>query len=81
MTPLQKLPKTVGDLSKIIVVKGFKKSPKVQKNCQIWTHCPTPGAMVRVVIFKKDLIENPVWDSNTTEETLYKVSQIHVYNI
>ena len=31
MTPLQKLPKTVGDLSKIIVAKGFKKSPKVQK--------------------------------------------------
>ena len=31
MTPLQKLPKTVGDLSKIIVTKGFKKSPKVQK--------------------------------------------------
>ena len=31
MTPLQKLPKTVGDLSKIIVANGFKKSPKVQK--------------------------------------------------
>ena len=31
MTPLQKLPKTVRDLSKIIVTKGFKKSPKVQK--------------------------------------------------
>ena len=28
---LQKLPKTVGDLSKIIVSKGFNKSPKVQK--------------------------------------------------
>ena len=25
------MPKTVGDLSKIIVAKGFKKSPKVQK--------------------------------------------------
>ena len=31
LTPLQKLPKTVGDLSKVIVAKGFKKSPKVQK--------------------------------------------------
>ena len=30
-TPLQKLPKTVGDLSKIIVAKGFKNPPKVQK--------------------------------------------------
>ena len=27
--PLQKLPKNVGDLGKLIVVKGFKKSPKV----------------------------------------------------
>ena len=27
----KKLPKTVGDLSKLIVAKGFKKSPKVQK--------------------------------------------------
>ena len=31
LTPLQKLPKTVGDLSKIIVARGFKKSPKEQK--------------------------------------------------
>ena len=31
MTPLQKLPKNVGDLGKIIVAKGFKKFPKVQK--------------------------------------------------
>ena len=29
--PLQKLPKNVGDLGKLIVAKGFKKSPKVQK--------------------------------------------------
>ena len=27
----QKLPKTVGDLGKLIVAKGFKKLPKVQK--------------------------------------------------
>ena len=31
MTPLQKLPKNVGDLGKLIVAKGFKKLPKVQK--------------------------------------------------
>ena len=30
MTPIQKLPKNVGDLGKIIVAKGFKKLPKVQ---------------------------------------------------
>ena len=31
LTPLQKLPKNVGDLGKLIVAKGFKKLPKVQK--------------------------------------------------
>ena len=29
--PLQKLSKNVGDLGKIVVAKGFKKSPKGQK--------------------------------------------------
>ena len=31
LAPLQKLPKNVGDLGKLIVAKGFKKFPKVQK--------------------------------------------------
>ena len=31
LTPLQKLPKNVRDLGKLIVAKGFKKLPKVQK--------------------------------------------------
>ena len=30
LTPLQKLPKNVGDLGKFIVAKDFKKLPKVQ---------------------------------------------------
>ena len=30
LTNLQKLPKNVGDLGKLIVAKGFKKLPKVQ---------------------------------------------------
>ena len=30
-TPLQKLPKNVGDLGKLIVRQGFKKLPKVKK--------------------------------------------------
>ena len=30
-TPLQKLPKNVGDLGKLIAAKGFKKLPKVQQ--------------------------------------------------
>ena len=34
LTPLQKLPKNVGDLGKLIVAKGFKRLPKVQKIAQ-----------------------------------------------
>ena len=34
LTHLQKLPKNVGDLGKLIVAKGFKKLPKVQKIAQ-----------------------------------------------
>ena len=30
LTPLQKLPKNVGDLGKLIIAKGFKNLPKVQ---------------------------------------------------
>ena len=30
LTPLQTLPKNVGDLGKLIVAKGFEKLPKVQ---------------------------------------------------
>ena len=30
LTPLQKLPKNVGDLVKSIAAKGFKKMPKAQ---------------------------------------------------
>ena len=30
LTPLQNLPKNVGNLGKIIVATGFKKMPKVQ---------------------------------------------------
>ena len=32
LTPLQKLPKNVGDLGKLIVAKGFKNLPKVNKS-------------------------------------------------
>ena len=31
LTPLQNLPRNVGDLGEIIIDKGFKKLPKVQK--------------------------------------------------
>ena len=34
LTPLQKLPENVRDLGKLIVAKGFRKLPKVQKFAQ-----------------------------------------------
>ena len=34
LTPLQKLPKNVEDLTKLIVAKGLKKLPKVKKIAQ-----------------------------------------------
>ena len=37
LAPLQKLPKNVGDLDKLIVAKGFKKLPKVQKSSTLVT--------------------------------------------
>ena len=37
LTPLQKLPKNVGILSKLIVAKGFEKLPKVNKSPDLVT--------------------------------------------
>ena len=37
LTPLQKMPKNVGDLGKFFVAKGFKKLPKVQKSSNLVT--------------------------------------------
>ena len=37
LTPLQKLPKNVGDLGKIIVAKGFKSWPKSDKSPNLVT--------------------------------------------
>ena len=34
LTPLQELPKNVGDLGKLIVATGFEKLPKVQEIAQ-----------------------------------------------
>ena len=64
LTPLQKLPKNVGDLGKLIVAKGFKKLPKVQKIAQsghtsaelsvvgLFYECPPPFEDMR---FKLDI--------------------------
>ena len=37
LTPLQNLPKNVRDLGKLIVAKGLKKLPKVQKSPNLVT--------------------------------------------
>ena len=37
MTPLQKLPKNVGDLGKLIAAKGFKNLPKSNKSPNLAT--------------------------------------------
>ena len=40
LTPLQKLPKNVGDLGKLIVAKGFKSCPKSNKLPNLVTLLP-----------------------------------------
>ena len=37
-TPLQKLPKNVADLGKLIVAKGFEKLPQSPINRSIWSY-------------------------------------------
>ena len=60
MTPLQKLPKIVGDFGKLFVAKGFKKWPKVQKIVQ---SCQTVGRAVLVVgsAWSPTTLMNRVW--------------------
>ena len=44
LTHLQKLPKNVGDLGKLIVAKGFKNFPKPNKLPNLGTLTPTATA-------------------------------------
>ena len=57
LTPLQKLPKNVWDLSKIIVAKGFKKLPKVQK-IALSGHTAYGGRYGYFAIFSRCLANN-----------------------
>ena len=47
LTPLQKLPKNVEDLGKLIVAKGLKNLPKVKKIVQSGHTGPIPPHHVR----------------------------------
>ena len=51
LTPLQKLPKNVGDLGKLIVPKGFKKLPKVKKSPNLVTLLAMNNDNIRVRSF------------------------------
>ena len=53
LTPFQKLPKNVGDLDKLIVAKGFKKLPKVQKIAQSGHTVPGKGKQQHIFLFLK----------------------------
>ena len=51
LTPFQKLPKNVRDLGKLIVAKGFKKLPKVQKIAQLGhTPCRSHAKAITISI-------------------------------
>ena len=52
LTPLQNLPRSVGDLDKLIAAKGFKKLPKVQKIAK-----SGHTALVTYKVFEKVLAE------------------------
>ena len=54
LTPLEKLPKNVGDLGQLIVAKGFKNMPKAQKIAQSGhTAC---NNKLRVMYFNSSLV-------------------------
>ena len=62
LTPLQNLPKNVGDLAQLIVAKGFKKLPKVHKIAKSG-HTEHQRSAVRIqslaILFTINCIEKP----------------------
>ena len=55
LTPLQQLPKNVGDLGKFIVAKGFKSCPKSNKSPNLVTLFPTDRLKCGVGFHKQNL--------------------------
>ena len=55
LTPLQKLPKNVGYLGKLIVAQGFKKLPKVQKTPNLVTLVASVNCRHRILDFGPSL--------------------------
>ena len=59
-TPLQKLPKHVGDLGELIVATGFEKLPKVQKIAQCghtghFSHWQSPHYSYKMIYVHYDI--------------------------
>ena len=61
LTPLQKLPKNVRDLGKLIVAKGFKKLPKVQKIARSGHTGPYPFLAVQLLNVLLDIWRVSWW--------------------
>ena len=55
LTPLQNLPRNVGDLGKLIVAKGFKKLPKVKKIAKSG-HTACEGLLINIMFKKLDRV-------------------------
>ena len=67
LIPLQKFPENVGDLGKLIVAKGFKKLPKVQKIAQSghtshsWKHSVSKMFAFSGPLFEVEIVEQNGW--------------------
>ena len=55
LTPLQKLPKNVGDLGNSILAKGFEKVAQSPINHPIWSHWSWPPFRLFSAFFKQTL--------------------------
>ena len=77
LTPLQKLPKNVGDLGKIIVATGFEKLPKVQKIAQSGHTALQADGLAHGVLWWK---ERNNWIGPAVKHVLNKVMH-GLYNV
>ena len=77
LTPLQKLPKNVGDLGKLIIDKGFEKFPKVQSG-----HTGQEGKMKLRSIIKQLalnlLTSDYAWKKGSMLETYILLASLRV---
>ena len=70
LTPLQNLPRNVGDLGELIVSKGFKKLPKVQKIAKS-VHSPSTTNFLLTKCVTKAYWPIPCWPNVGVHEMGY----------